>query len=124
MSEYRFTGPFYNDNEEHAYESPSYTFTSESVAPPPAEDSKKEKKKGGFFKTVFKTICIALIAGVVGGGHHDIHAQIFADSGQLFLQLLLLGGGQQVGIVDHMVGGGQGRHSQHKHQNQRRGNTK
>lgn len=68
MSEYRFTGPFYNDNEEHAYESPSYTFTSESVTPPPAEDSKKEKKKGGFFKTVLKTICIALIAGVVGGG--------------------------------------------------------
>ena len=68
MSEYRFTGPFYNDNEEHAYESPSYTFTSESVTPPPAEDSKKEKKKGGFFKTVLKTICIAFIAGVVGGG--------------------------------------------------------
>ena len=68
MSEYRFTGPFYNDNEEHAYESPSYTFTSESVTPPPAEDSKKGKKKGGFFKTVLKTICIALIAGVVGGG--------------------------------------------------------
>ena len=68
MSEYRFTGPFYNDNEEHAYESPSYTFTSESVTPPPEEDSKKGKKKGGFLKTVLKTICIALIAGVVGGG--------------------------------------------------------
>jgi serine protease Do len=68
MSEYRFTGPFYNDNEEHVYEGPTYNFTSESVTPPPAEDSKKEKKKGGFFKTVLKTICIALIAGVVGGG--------------------------------------------------------
>ena len=68
MSEYRFTGPFYNDNEEHVYESPTYNFTNESVTPPPAENSKKEKKKGGFFKTVLKTICIALIAGVVGGG--------------------------------------------------------
>ena len=68
MSEYRFTGPFYNDNEEHAYESPTYNFTSEPVTPPPAEEFKKGKKKGGFFKTVLKTICIALIAGVVGGG--------------------------------------------------------
>ena len=68
MSEYRFTGPFYNDNEEHVYEGPTYNFTSEPVTPPPAEESKKGKKKGGFLKTVLKTICIALIAGVVGGG--------------------------------------------------------
>ncbi len=58
MSEYRFTGPFYNDDEEIYY--------SEPVTPPPVEEPKK--KKGGFGKTVLKTICIALIAGVVGGG--------------------------------------------------------
>ena len=66
MSEYRFTGPFYNDNEEHVYESPAYEFISEPVTPPPVEESKK--KKGGFGKTILKTICIALIAGIVGGG--------------------------------------------------------
>ncbi len=61
MSEYRFTGPFYNDNEEINY--------SEPVTPPPVEEPKKKKeKKGGFGKTVLKTICIALIAGIVGGG--------------------------------------------------------
>lgn len=66
MGEYRFTGPFYNDNEEHVYES-SYTETaSEPVTPPVSE--KKDKKKGGFGKTLLKTICIALVAGAVGGG--------------------------------------------------------
>ena len=61
MSEYRFTGPFYNDYEER-----------ETVTPPPVqelvEEPKKKKKKGGFGKTVLKTVCIALIAGLVGGG--------------------------------------------------------
>ena len=64
MSEYRFTGPFYNDNEDVGYE---------RVTPPPAETyaeppKKEKKKKSGFGKTVLKTICIALIAGIVGGG--------------------------------------------------------
>ena len=64
MSEYRFTGPFYNDNEDASYE---------SVTPPPTETyteppKKEKKKKSGFGKTVVKTICIALIAGIVGGG--------------------------------------------------------
>jgi len=62
MSEYRFTGPFYNDYEERET----------VVTPPPVQESveapKEKKKKGGFFKTVLKTICIALIAGLVGGG--------------------------------------------------------
>ena len=61
MSEYRFTGPFYNDFEER-----------ETVTPPPVqepvEEPKKSKKKSGFGKTIFKTICIALLAGIVGGG--------------------------------------------------------
>jgi serine protease Do len=60
MSEYRFTGPFYNDFEER-----------ETVTPPPVqepvEEPKKSKKKRGFGKTILKTICIALLAGIVGG---------------------------------------------------------
>lgn len=66
MSEYRFTGPFYNDSEEQVYESSYRETISEPVTPPPAE--KPKKKKGGFFKTILKTICIALLAGAVGGG--------------------------------------------------------
>ena len=68
MSEYRFTGPFYNDNDETIYGSSYTEMNQEPVTPPPAEPVKKEKKKGGFGKTILKTICIALIAGVVGGG--------------------------------------------------------
>ena len=66
MGEYRFTGPFYNDNEESVYESSYKEVQQEQVTPPPAE--KPKKKKGGFGKTILKTICIALIAGAVGGG--------------------------------------------------------
>lgn len=62
MSEYRFTGPFYNDYEERE----------NVVTPPPVQEPveapKEKKKKGGFGKTVLKTICIALIAGLAGGG--------------------------------------------------------
>ncbi len=104
MSEYRFTGPFYNDNEEYSYGEPNtepysepfveparetYQETeSEPVTPPQMEESQKEepkkeepkkeepkaeppkavKKERGFGKTVLKTVCIALIAGIVGGG--------------------------------------------------------
>ena len=63
MSEYRFTGPFYNDNEDTSYE---------KVTPPPAESyaepPKAKRKSGGFGKTILKTICIALLAGIIGGG--------------------------------------------------------
>lgn len=65
MSEYRFTGPFYNDNEESVYESSYTEVKSEPVTPPPAEP---KKKKDGFGKKLLKTICLALVAGVVGGG--------------------------------------------------------
>ena len=62
MSEYRFTGPFYNDYEERE----------NVVTPPPVQEPveapKEKKKKGAFGKTVLKTICIALIAGLAGGG--------------------------------------------------------
>ena len=68
MSEYRFTGPFYNDTEEHAYESADRSFYHETVTPPPVQAEGSKKKKTGFGKTILKTICIALIAGVVGGG--------------------------------------------------------
>lgn len=80
MSEYRFTGPFYNDNEEPvygtdsqeegaqstAYQSSYQSSFTEPVTPPPVE--KPKKKKGGFLKTAVKTICIAVLAGAVGGG--------------------------------------------------------
>lgn len=65
MSEYRFTGPFYNDNEEQAQES-TEDIRVETVTPPPVE--KPKKKTGGLGKTILKTICLSLIAGVVGGG--------------------------------------------------------
>lgn len=65
MSEYRFTGPFYNDNEEPAYENSYQEVHSEPVTP--VEEPKKKKEKGGFGKTVLRTVCIALVAGVVGG---------------------------------------------------------
>lgn len=68
MSEYRFTGPFYNDNDDTIYGNSYTDMNREPVTPPPAEPEKKEKKKAGFGKTILKTICIALIAGVVGGG--------------------------------------------------------
>lgn len=61
MSEYRFTGPFYSDTEEPVYESTYEEIQEESVNP-------KKEKKGGFGKTLLKTICIALVAGMVGGG--------------------------------------------------------
>lgn len=63
MSEYRFTGPFYNDNEEAVYES-AYQETASEPAEPP---KKPKKNKGGFGKTILKTVCIALVAGLVGG---------------------------------------------------------
>lgn len=62
MSEYRFTGPFYNDYEERE------TVVTPPPVQEPAAEPKEKKKKGGFGKTVLKTICIALIAGLVGGG--------------------------------------------------------
>ena len=68
MSEYRFTGPFYNDTEDDAYESADRSFYHETVTPPPVQAEESKKKKTGFGKTILKTICIALIAGVVGGG--------------------------------------------------------
>ena len=66
MSEYRFTGPFYNDNEDTSYEN-SDTRVEEPITPPPVVE-KPKKKKGGFGKKVLKTIVISLIAGIVGGG--------------------------------------------------------
>lgn len=80
MSEYRFTGPFYNDNEESEYESStqgsayesngyeSSTYQSSYTEPVTPPEKKPEKKKGGAFKTIVKTACIALLAGAVGGG--------------------------------------------------------
>ena len=104
MSEYRFTGPFYSDQDESAYdggyrealneapvtsaeeqkieEEPKMAEEPKSVEEPYVAEEPKfteepktakapkqpEKKKAGFGKTVLKTICLALIAGVVGGG--------------------------------------------------------
>lgn len=71
MGEYRFTGPFYTDNEEtplgetETVQPQTETETAQAVPEP--EKAKKEKKSG-FGRTLLKTICIALVAGIVGGG--------------------------------------------------------
>lgn len=72
MSEYRFTGPFYNDND-NAEEAGANAAEDIKTAPVPEpspmpEPPKEKKKKAGFGKTVLKTACIALVAGLVGGG--------------------------------------------------------
>lgn len=70
MSEYRFTGPFYSDNDGEADMASSQEIHS-APSPEPApipEPEKAKKKKSGFGKTVLKTACIALVAGLVGGG--------------------------------------------------------
>lgn len=89
MSEYRFTGPFYNDNDESGNESSYDSVQNESsessatIGPDVSgggdDPSRKadeavitpkepEKKKGGFGKTILKAACIGLVAGVVAGG--------------------------------------------------------
>lgn len=77
MGEYRFTGPFYTDNGE------TYMGGTDHVQPetvpvtpepepipvaPKQEKPKTKEKKSGFGKTLLKTVCIALVAGVVAGG--------------------------------------------------------
>ena len=52
MSEYRFTGPFYNDTEDPAYESADRSFYHETVTPPPVQAEESKKKKTGFGKTI------------------------------------------------------------------------
>lgn len=79
MSEYRFTGPFYNDNEESVYGSSHdevQNETNESVesgasdraSEPVILPKEPEKKKGGFGKKILKTACLGLVAGVVAAG--------------------------------------------------------
>lgn len=65
MSEYRFTGPFYNDNEELSGGSSQEDIQVEPISTP--EPVPKKTKKGGFGKRLLKTACIALVAGAVGG---------------------------------------------------------
>lgn len=70
MSEYRFTGPFYTDNEETPLGETENVQPEREAAPvtPEPENPKKKEKKSGFGKTLLKTACIALVAGVVAGG--------------------------------------------------------
>lgn len=103
MSEYRFTGPFYNDDggEEQVYAGRNQEVPEQPVTPECEPEYKEEsfeetteksswtepekeveservsepkktevpvKKKAGFGKTVLKTIALALVAGLVGGG--------------------------------------------------------
>ncbi|MGN0335234.1 MAG: S1C family serine protease [Lachnospiraceae bacterium] len=79
-TEYRFTGPFYNDNTDYQYgeNSQQTAFSQESEGsqqsgneePKQETSNKKIKKvkKGGFGKTLTKAACIALVCGLVGGG--------------------------------------------------------
>lgn len=109
MSEYRFTGPFYSDNEDDGQQNNEQTGTTENAAETyqtaqeetgtqgftantdpsqgfgsaagnpymgtayqtegtAADPVKVRRKRKGFEKTLLKTACIALVAGLVGGG--------------------------------------------------------
>mgnify|MGYP003289986649 CR=1 FL=1 len=81
MSEYRFTGPFYNDNDESLHYHNYDNEQGAPVTPPPVEPTSQptwetspkepempKKKKSGFGKKLLKTAAFALIIGAVAGG--------------------------------------------------------
>ncbi len=94
--EYRYSGPFYQDDlsgagsgstgsrassgYSYSYESGGYSGGSYRNA---GEVPPKKKKKKGFGKTLAKTICIALVFGIVAGaafqGTNYLGRQIFGD---------------------------------------------
>ena len=94
--EYRYSGPFYQDDlsgagsgstgsrassgYSYSYESGGYSGGSYRNA---GEVPPKKKKKKGFGKTLAKTVCIALVFGIVAGaafqGTNYLGRQIFGD---------------------------------------------
>ena len=71
-SQYRYSGPFYQDTD--------YQRTESSFR---GSVSKKQKKKKNFGRTIAKTVCIALVFGVVAGaafqGTNFVGQKLFGD---------------------------------------------
>lgn len=77
-SQYRYNGPFYQDDISSSYSSGRTTGSSGNFGEVP-----KKKKKGGFFRLIAKTVCIALVFGVVASaafqGTNYLGKQVFGD---------------------------------------------
>ncbi len=76
-SQYRYSGPFYQDTDYQRTESRN---TESSFR---GSVSKKQKKKKNFGRTIAKTVCIALVFGVVAGaafqGTNFVGQKLFGD---------------------------------------------
>ena len=76
-SQYRYSGPFYQDT---AYQCTESRNTESSFR---GSVSKKQKKKKNFGRTIAKTVCIALVFGVVAGaafqGTNFVGQKLFGD---------------------------------------------
>ena len=76
-SQYRYSGPFYQDTDYQRTESRN---TESSFL---GSVSKKQKKKKNFGRTIAKTVCIALVFGVVAGaafqGTNFVGQKLFGD---------------------------------------------
>ena len=76
-SQYRYSGPFYQDTDYQRTESRN---TESSFR---GSVSKKQKKKKDFGRTIAKTVCIALVFGVVAGaafqGTNFVGQKLFGD---------------------------------------------
>ena len=76
-SQYRYSGPFYQDTDYQRTESRN---TESSFR---GSVSKKQKKKENFGRTIAKTVCIALVFGVVAGaafqGTNFVGQKLFGD---------------------------------------------
>ena len=76
-SQYRYSGPFYQDTDYQCTESRN---TESSFR---GSVSKKQKKKKNFGRTIAKTVCIALVFGVVAGaafqGTNFVGQKLFGD---------------------------------------------
>ena len=80
-SQYRYTGPFYQDKDYRRTEEQNAGSGYQSSAG--SSSVPKQKKKKGFGRTVAKTVCIALVFGVVAGaafqGTNFVGQKLFGD---------------------------------------------
>ncbi len=76
-SQYRYSGPFYQDTDYQRTESRNTESSFQGSVP------KKQKKKKNFGRTIAKTVCIALVFGVVAGaafqGTNFVGQKLFGD---------------------------------------------
>ena len=76
-SQYRYSGPFYQDTDYQRTESRNTESSFQGSM------SKKQKKKKNFGRTIAKTVCIALVFGVVAGaafqGTNFVGQKLFGD---------------------------------------------